>query len=69
MADDWSDLKMAVERGMPVRPMSSECECGDLHHNRQRAIVRPGGWIVECLSCERRWVEFELTEPRKSALT
>lgn len=58
----WSELKCLAET-LPVRPMSSECLCGDLHTNHQRAIAHDDGWAVECLSCHRQWVEFRLSEP------
>lgn len=57
----WSRLKCLAEL-VDVRPMSSDCTCGDALHAGTRAIVHPEGWEVLCLRCGARWVEWRIRE-------
>lgn len=62
----WSKLKCLVERGVPVRPMSSDCACGHPRHDHTRAFVHPDGWDVSCLRCGARWIEWRLSDTFES---
>ncbi len=45
------------ETAVEVRPMSSSCGC-NARHDSQRPMVFPGGWLIRCLVCGRRWLEL-----------
>lgn len=45
------------EAAVEVRPMSSSCGCNE-RHDSQRPMVFPGGWLIRCLVCDRRWLEL-----------
>ena len=45
------------EHAVEIRPMSSACGC-NVRHDSQRPMVFPGGWLVTCLACGRRWLEL-----------
>jgi hypothetical protein len=62
----WSKLKCIAEV-VDVRPMSSDCTCGDPRHAGTRAIVHPDGWHVTCLTCGAEWVEYQLREVTAAA--
>jgi hypothetical protein len=47
------------EHALEVRPMSSECVCGSGRHDATRPMCFPGGWLVTCLACRRRWLELQ----------
>jgi hypothetical protein len=64
---EWTKLKCLAEE-LPVRPMSSDCTCGDAFHGHTRAIVFEDGWLVECLHCGARWCEFRLTRPKAGSI-
>ena len=46
------------EHALEVRPMSSRCACETAEQSSTRPMCFPGGWLVTCLSCQRRWLEF-----------
>lgn len=57
---DWA-IALQVppfERAAEVRPMCSSCGCNE-RHDSQRPMVFPGGWLVTCLACGRRWLELQ----------
>ena len=55
----WAARCPSAARGaVEVRPMSSNCGC-NVRHDSQRPMVFPGGWLVTCLACGRRWLELQ----------
>lgn len=47
------------ESAVELRPMSSHCVCGTERHDATRPMAFPGGWLVTCLACRRRWLEVQ----------
>lgn len=59
LVTDWATAFRVppFEHAVEVRPTSSSCGC-NLRHDSQRPMCFPGGWLVTCLACGRRWLEL-----------
>lgn len=45
------------EHAVEIRAPSSSCDC-NVRHDAERPMVFPGGALVTCLVCGRRWLEI-----------
>lgn len=59
LVTDWATAFRVppFDGAVEVRPVSSGCGC-NVRHDSQRPMVFPGGWLVTCLACGRRWLEL-----------
>lgn len=57
---DWAKaFQLKPFEGTEIRPMCSDCPCGNMKEGGARPMVFPGGWLVTCLACARQWLELQ----------